>query len=812
MVSMVITGTSISIVIKILTTYYIHIEGRVQGVGFRPFVYRLAHELDIRGWVRNEGDGVHIQAQGREAVLQTFLSRISSEAPPIARITRKNVRQGDEEPAEKFYIRAGSIRHGRGLLLAPDLAICNDCRQEISDPGNKRYGYAFTTCTQCGPRYSIIDCLPYERENTSMKSFHMCLSCKEEYGLPEGKRHHSQTNSCPACRVQMELYGEQKSHLTYKQEEIIAQAANLLRSGKIVAVKGMGGYLLLCDAGNAETVHRLRGRKKRPSKPLAVMYPNLEAAEQDTRISAEARRLLTGPECPVVVVPVKDKSSCALPYEFIAPGLDSLGVLLPYTPLFGLLLSLFSSPVVATSANVSGEAIIFRDEEALGLVPSIADFVLVHNRAIRHPSDDSVVLFSEKHEQKIMLRRSRGFAPAFDNEAGLTDIKISALALGADLKSTFAFTDGDSVYVSQYFGNLECWENQKNMEHTLEQFTGMFALAPSVILTDKHPEYHSVQTGQRLARKFSAGIVDIQHHEAHFAAVLLENNLLKTTDPVAGIIWDGTGYGDEAMIRGCEFLLYTQGCISPFLQMEPFPNLFGNKMALEPRLSALSVCRGSQNAEALLKQKFTDKEWKVYRKTLSEPADVMSVSMGRVFDAIASLTGLCDRMTYEGEGAMLLEAAAKRERDLFDLPHYEIPALDQKPFPVTRIIGQIIDDILKGATTGHIAARFHVTLAALIERAARHANVRKVAFSGGVFQNGLLADLIIDKLGKDFELYFHRSLPPNDECISLGQLARIQQFHVKYSRSSYVPGKLSDHRNSATANLNPGSETVNLKS
>ncbi|WP_114778296.1 carbamoyltransferase HypF [Botryobacter ruber] len=753
-----------------MPTYAIHIAGQVQGIGFRPFVYRLATQLGLQGWVRNQADGVHIQVQGEAQQVQEFYEKLSTEAPLHTCIQAKTIERTADKDFDDFRIlKEPSVDAAARLLLTPDLAMCESCRHEISDSHNRRFGYAFTTCTSCGPRYSLLAKLPYDREHTTMAPFAMCAACAQEYQAPQNRRYYSQTNSCPDCPINLALYDAQQHLVTENQQEVIAATVQLLREGKIVAVKGVGGFLLLADAANAATVAALRKRKHRPHKPFALMYPNLEAVLQDVVLHEEEQKLLLSPEAPIVLAQRKPQAASGIQTELIAPRMNRLGLLLPYAPLLELLLSEFQQPVVATSANSKGSHILYKNEEALEQLAGIADFVLLHNRDILMPQDDSVLQFTPKHRQRILLRRARGFAPA---AAGVVAGADNFLALGADLKSTFAFTAGGNTCVSQYLGDLASYNNLLHFERCLAHLAHLLHFQPSHIIIDKHPGYASVQLGKQLARKYEIPVVAVQHHEAHFAAVLAENQLLNNHEPVLGVIWDGTGLGHDGLVRGGEFLLFQDKQMAALAQFEPYLHLLGDKMALEPRIAALALCHGLKGAEAVLSSSFTAAEWKLYQQLLQpDKVTLHTTSMGRIFDAAAALMGLCSRNSYEGEAAMALEAAAMHEPALFELPGYAVAAFNGKNLPVVPIFQQLLQDVQQGISQARMAAQFHVTLVRLVEQVASHYSLRSIAFSGGVFQNSLLVDLLLEKLSTDFQLYFHRQLPPNDECIAYGQLA-----------------------------------------
>jgi hydrogenase maturation protein HypF len=439
------------------------------------------------------------------------------------------------------------------VLVSPDTALCNTCRNELHDKNNRRYKYPFNTCTQCGPRYSIINDLPYERHLTAMQPFAMCDDCNDEYNDVTGRRFFSQTNSCATCGIQLRLYTTASSMLTNNPEEVLFAIKNELQQGEILAVKGIGGYLLLCDAGNEEVVKRLRSRKHRPSKPFAVLCPGIAAVEHDFELSINEKELLQSAEAPIVLLYPKEGTG-DLYIKNIAPGLKRVGVMLPYSPLLELIAHDFGKPLVATSANISGSAIIYKDDDALDFLFDIADLVVSYNREITIPQDDSVVQVSRYTGRQIILRRSRGYAPSF--LARRSTLQTTVLATGAFLKSSFTLAVNGNVFVSQFLGSGESYDSQLMYRHTLEHWLNMYSIKPDVILADKHPGYFSHQYAMELAEKYAVGVQFIQHHQAHFAAVMAEHDLLNSAEPVLGVIWDGTGLGDDGNIWGGEFFKY----------------------------------------------------------------------------------------------------------------------------------------------------------------------------------------------------------------------------------------------------------------
>lgn len=742
----------------------------MQGVGFRPFVYGLAKKYHLTGWVANGVDGVHIECNGKEAVSDNFYKELLITAPAQAHIVGHCKKKKAFVDYRDFKIVQSGQQGNAVLLLSPDYAICENCRSEIRDNNNPRYRYAFTTCTACGPRYSIVRQLPYDREHTTMNAFSMCNSCLAEYKEPLNRRHFSQTNSCPACPITMQLFRADQQMVESGQEEIIDKICELWSAGMIVALKGIGGFLLTCDALNAEAVSQLRQRKHRPAKPFAVMFPCIGDLESEVYLNEQEKKELESDAAPIVLLRLKENGKLDLALHQIAPKLSRIGAMLPYTPMYQLLLHQFAKPVIATSGNVSNAPIVYKNEAAFSEMKSIADFVLVHNRKIILPQDDSVVTYSRHAQGRIVLRRSRGFAPFFPtNNVWLPPATV--LATGALAKSSFSLLHFQNLHVSQYLGDTDNYDAQKAFEKTLHQLLNLFSAKPEVILVDNHPGYFTSQLGKELAAKWDAGLVKIQHHEAHFASVLGEHALIDEEEPVLGVIWDGTGLGTDNQIWGGEFFIYHQPTFSRIAHFEYFNSFLGDKMATEPRLSAFSLCQDMEEARAILRPKFAAVEWNNYQKLIAGNL-LKTSSVGRLFDAVASLLGLIDKTSYEGEAAALLEQEANHYFDNgLDIPTAWIEGDGlQNPLSSELLIKEVVLKIDEGISGREIAAWFHVRLVLSIQPVAQIHGCTKICFSGGVFQNGLLVDLAIKILGEKFQLYFNKDLSPNDENISFGQV------------------------------------------
>ena len=769
-------------------TFHLHLTGLVQGVGFRPFVWQLARAMELNGTVSNGADGVHIYLTTSTEIANQFRRRVLAEAPTLARI--ESARLAETEPVcyPDFRIVESQVNGPAKLLLTPDFALCAACRAEMNEPANRRFRYAFTTCTTCGPRYAISHNLPYDRPATTMADFGMCTACKAEYHDPENRRFYAQTNSCPDCAVTMQLVDGTGQCVSDDQQVIIEQTVALLEKGKTVAVKGIGGYLLLCDATNAGAIVQLRNRKHRPAKPFALLYSSVDAIRQDCVLANDEIALLTGPVSPIVLLEKLPDPTSGICVSALAPGLGQLGVMLPYAPLLALISTKFGKPLVATSGNSSGSPIYYTDAQALALLPAVTDYILTHNRAIVIPQDDSVVRLSPVHRQPIVLRRSRGLAPTF--MTAITHESVNVMAVGASLKSTFAWQLRGNTYVSQYLGDLESYDTQTSFRATLDHFLNLFDTRPDRLLADRHEGYFSTQLARELATIWAVPLELIQHHEAHFAAVLAENELLDKQTNTLGIIWDGTGYGTDGQIWGGEFITYRpdfddNAAFNRVTHFDYFPALLGDKMPREPRLSALSLAAGLPGADALLRPKFTVNEWNLYSKLLTV-SQLHTSSVGRLFDAVAALLGLADRVSYEGEAAGLLEEQASRyvRKHGFSAVRPYLPNDWTVPDVPTRlIIAGVLEDRMAQKSIDEVAARFHATLVAVVRTVARQQCTDRLAFSGGVFQNALLVDWLRHDLEPAFRLYFHQQLSPNDECVSFGQLARYS-LHTNLSSTN----------------------------
>ncbi|MGI9160859.1 MAG: carbamoyltransferase HypF [Saprospiraceae bacterium] len=743
-------------------SFLLHLSGQVQGVGFRPFVWLLATKWGLRGRVSNAADGVHIVFNAGAA--EPFLEAVLREAPALARITEARWEQIPYQEFDDFQIVHSDVEAQPNLLLTPDIALCADCRRELHDPANRRFGYALITCTNCGPRYSILDSLPYDRARTRMAPFVQCPACQSEYEQPADRRYYSQTNACADCGPQWSLQDAAGWHFPAP----LQTALSWLHAGRILAVKGGGGYLLVCDATQASAIRTLRTRKRRPSKPFALLYPSVAILKHDVELRPEEQAALEGTAAPIVLVACPSTPPSGICLEAIAPGLQQIGVMLPYSPLLELLATGFGKPLIATSGNASGAPIVFCDEVALRELQGIADGFLMHNREIAVPQDDSVLRFSRVHGRQIILRRSRGMALHW----GTTAREQPLLALGASMKGAFALQQGRNVFVSQYLGDLEQFDARQQFDYTLRHCLSLFRAQPARILTDLHPDYFTTLLGQALAADWNLPVSAFQHHKAHFAAVLAENDLLEREEAVLGVIWDGTGYGEDGQIWGGEFFRWAGRQMERVGYFSYFDLLVGDNMSREPRLSALSLSH--EWAGEILAPKFTPTEWSLYGRMLQKGGSIQCSSAGRVFDAAACLLGLADRSTYEGEAALLLEAAAARyfaTNGLRALPLAGELAWSGGSYPVRELIAQTYRVFRTSESVEKAAAYFHLQLVAAIDAACRAWDCKALACSGGVWQNAVLTDLVLEWLAPRYPVYFHKAQSPNDECVALGQWA-----------------------------------------
>lgn len=741
------------------SSFKISISGQVQGVGFRPFVYGLAKEFSLTGTVSNNEEGVVIFITGFKDNIKHFYKKLIENPPPVSKIKSPKITQIDFLEFADFNIIPSSKNGQLNLPLTPDFAICDDCKKDIQNPKNQRFNYPFTTCVNCGPRWAITQTFPFERNHTSLTDLPMCTECENEYTNPTNRRFHSQTNTCKTCGITLILSDNLGNTIPSTPQNIFKKIANLLFEGNIIAIKNTSGYLLCCNAENETVIQKLRAKKNRPNKPFAVLFPSLEYLQNALKINKKQLKSLTSAERPINIIPLENyKENIKL--NAVAPGLNQIGVMLPYSGILQLLANELNFPIVATSGNIHSSPIIGNNWEAYEKLQSVADYFVQHNLEIVHPQDDSIVKFSPKFNREVLFRRARGHAPNYFNAQFHSKKRI--IAMGADLKSSIAFYPNEYLYVSQYLGNLQNFDVYKRFASTAHAFINIFEQQPEVVLIDKHPIYQSAQFGKELAQKCHANLIEILHHKAHFSAILGEHQLFDKK--ILGVIFDGTGYGDDNNIWGGEFFDYEANKIERINHIDYFDWLLGDKMSKEPRLSLLSLASDEMNI--VLKGKFTPNELKTYH-SIKKTNKLKTSSVGRLFDAVASLLNITDLNTYEGEAAILLENRIteyhlKSCKSYLSAPEKEISA--------TEIIKNIYEDIQSGIPTEQIIINFLYTLAISIIEMAKHHNYKHIALSGGVFQNTTLVDLLVELAPKEIKLYFHKDLSPNDENISFGQM------------------------------------------
>lgn len=725
------------------------LHGAVQGVGFRPFVHRLATERRLSGWVQNNATGVVIEIEGQTEDLTRFETSLRLETPPSAKIERVESSAIAPLGRNGFEILS-SADEGEILAAIPlDLAICADCLGEMRDPGNRRFRHPFINCCHCGPRHTIIAALPYDRENTSMARFAICAECRAEYENPASRRFHAQAIACPACGPQLELWDAAGKVLSNRNEALL-QAAVAVAGGKILALKGLGGFQLLADAAREETVLLLRQRKHRPAKPLALMYPSLESVRGDCDVSPVEEELLRSAAAPIVLLRHRNPARIA---RSVAPGNPWLGVMLPCSAVHVLLLEELGRPVVATSGNRSGEPVCIDETDAFKRLGGIADFFLVHDRPILHRADDSVARVAAG--RAMTLRPGRGCAPS---EIRLNPpANVTVLGTGGHLKNTVALAKGDTLILSPHVGDLDSPEAGAAHKHAVEALLGLRKAVPAFIAHDAHPEYRST----RLAREHTARLVPVQHHYAHALSCMADNGL---DAPCLAAVFDGAGYGDDGSIWGGEFLEIDEHHYTRAAHFLEFRLPGGEQAMRHPRRTALGLIETMGHSPERLA--FGPSEERLLleamRKGVNSP---FTSSVGRLFDGVAVLCGLCDENRFEGEAAMALEFAATSSDEIYPCL-MEDRRVDWRP-----MLGQILTDLERDTPVGVISARFHNTLAAMIVMVAQRLSQTRVLLTGGCFQNKLLLETSIARLqDAGFEPNWHRRIPPNDGGLAVGQI------------------------------------------
>jgi hydrogenase maturation protein HypF len=748
----------------------ISIRGLVQGVGFRPFVYRLATELGLRGWVNNTLQGVCIEAEGAQEAVDAFMQRIGPERPPRAAIYSLETSLLDPVGYGAFEIRESDAAGATSAIVLPDIATCEDCLREVMAPSDRRHRYPFTNCTNCGPRFSIIRHLPYDRPNTTMAGFTMCRACQAEYDDPLDRRFHAQPNACPDCGPQLELWGVGGEVLA-RRDDALRRAEEALLSGRIVALKGLGGFHLMADARDSEAVIRLRARKHREEKPLAVMFPSLSAVAAHCDLSAAESRLLSSPERPIVLVRRREADDLS---PAIAPGNPYVGALLPYTPLHHLLLADLGFPVVATSGNLSDEPICTDPREALERLRGVADLFLVHDRPIARHVDDSVARIVAGRE--LMIRRARGYAPL---PVHVTGNLAPTLAVGAHLKNAVALSLGAEVFVSQHIGDLETEQSFAAFTSAADDLPRLYSVSPGLVACDLHPDYLSTQ----YAQASGLPVVHVQHHLAHVLSCMAENEL---EPPALGVAWDGTGYGLDGTPWGGEFLVVGKEGARRVAHFRPVPLPGGDRAAREPRRVALAMLFGLLGDGVFDRRDlapvaaFTPDELSILRTMLLRRVQTPDAcSVGRLFDAVSSLLGIRQVCAFEGQAAMELEFALPAS-DTEDSAAFDVRCedgtlvLDWAP-----VIEDILQGLARGSPAAELSARFHNGLVGGLLEVACQIGLEGVVLSGGCFQNRYLTEKAVGRLSAEgFRPYWHQRVPPNDGGIALGQVVGAARMRM----------------------------------
>jgi hydrogenase maturation protein HypF len=756
------------------------VRGAVQGVGFRPFVYRLASELKLTGWVSNSSQGVFAELEGPRTALDAFSIRLRKEKPPRAIIQSLESSFLDALGYSGFEIRESETAGDKSALILPDIATCVDCLREVFDSTNRRFRYPFTNCTNCGPRFSIIEALPYDRGNTSMKKFMMCPDCEREYHDPLDRRFHAQPNACPQCGPQLQLWDENGGTLS-EEDDALRRATDAIRSGKIVALKGIGGFQLVVDARNREALVRLRERKHREEKPFALMYPSFDAVRAGCEVSELEERALLSPESPIVLVKrhrsagQANGSSRRLHQlaKAVAPRNPNLGVMLPYSPLHHLLMRELGFPIVATSGNLSDEPICIDEHEALQRLYGLADLFLVHDRPIVRHVDDSIVRVI--CDREMVLRRARGYAPLpiavrskIENRQSKT-----VLALGAHLKNTVALKIDDNVFISQHIGDLETKQAYSAFQRSAQDLPRLYDARIDIVACDMHPDYLSTKFATQLGLPGKP----IQHHLAHVVACMAENEI---EPPALGVAWDGTGYGSDGTIWGGEFLLVKgDGSFERVAHFRQFRLPGGDRAIKEPRRSALGLLYeifgdGAWDFPQLVAD-FSEQEKSLLRQMLEKQINApLTSSVGRLFDAVAALVGVRQTSSFEGQAAMELEFT--RQGEVAAAYSFVVTATTPVVVDWEPAIRDLLDDVAGCADASLVSAKFHNGLVETVTDVAKRTGESKIVLSGGCFQNRYLTERIVERLREEnFLPYWHQRIPPNDGGISAGQCVAASQ-------------------------------------
>jgi hydrogenase maturation protein HypF len=745
----------------------IEIRGIVQGVGFRPTVYRLAKIYDLKGSIFNDSKGVTLDIEGYSKNIDSFLEELKKNPPPLSNIEKIISKDLKVENFREFKIIESEKGEEKKTLVSPDIATCEDCKKELLDKDDRRYLYPFINCTNCGPRFTITKELPYDRKNTTMKKFDMCEKCRTEYEDPSMRRFHAQPNACGKCGPHLEILDFEGIEL---KGNPINRAIKLLEKGKIIAVKGLGGFHLACNAKDMKAIKVLRERKMRSCKPLALMARDIPTIEKFVKVSEEERKLLQSPRSPIVLL--KKKKKCALPGN-IAPSNNFLGFMLPYTPLHILLFEKLEV-LIMTSGNKRDEPIIFDNKNAIERLEGVADYFLIHDRDIWMQTDDSIARIVDN--EPLLLRRSRGYAPQPLRCPIWNEKKI--IGFGAHKHNTFSISRGDEIFVSHYIGETDNIETIKAFERGIEHFTNFFDILPDIAVVDLHPEYQATKFGKKWAFDYNKPLIEVQHHHAHIASCLVDNRL---DEKVIGVAWDGTGYGEDGKIWGGEFLIADLEGYERKAHLQYIPLPGGDITVKEPwRMGAVYLYDIFGNGFSSLGIDFVktldNKKWSFIRTMIDKRVNSpLTSSIGRLFDAVSSILGIRSSINYQGQAAIELEMIAKEDEQKF----YQfdiIRSINTYIIDPKKVIESIVEDIKKGTANGYISMKFHIGLAEMIVDVSNllreETNINKVCLSGGVFQNMILREEATKRLKKErFEVYNHKKLPPNDGGVSAGQVA-----------------------------------------
>ena len=741
----------------------IKITGIVQGVGFRPFVYNLALKYDIKGWVNNDEKGVNILLSSSEENIQNFINELKSNPPILAKINSINIEKITEIKEYKtFEIIQSESSKNKSTIISADIAICDDCLNDINDMSNFRYNYSLTNCTNCGPRYSIIKTVPYDRINTSMFSFELCEKCKNEYENPTNRRYHAQPIACEKCGPNVVLYNN-KNEVLSSDINAIKEIAQKINEGSIVAIKGMGGFHLICDANNDKTIENLRTRKSRLNKPFAVMFKDINSIKSYVELTPKEEEFLSSKEKPIVLIKKKKEFNLS---QLLAPNINHLGCFIAYTPLHHLLFRYLNNPIIATSANLKGEPIIISKDEIIEKLSNVVDFVLDFNRDILNASDDSVIQIVDNDITKI--RNARGYSPtafSFENKS-----KKKILSLSANQKSTISLYFENNLILSPYIGDLNSLKSMEYFERTIETFKRFYDFEPEVLVCDKHPNYESTKFALKLKQTNpNLELVQIQHHYAHVLSVMAEYKLNKD---VLAFIFDGTGYGDDGNIWGGEVFVASKTEYKRVNHFKYFKLLGGEKAVLEPKRVALSLLFDSFSLEEVLNleipcvKAFKESEIKMlhtmWQKGLNSP---LTSSVGRLFDAIASFANILHIQSYEGETGLQIEE--NYDKTITQSYAYEI--IEGK-IELSSIVKQMILEKDKK----QICSKFINTIGQIILDISNLYKDLPIVLGGGVFQNRTLLELLVNKFKEqNREFYYNKNIPLNDGGISVGQIYHI---------------------------------------